>query len=109
MPSKSKFVRADQLKQIDLGDGDWAKIPERFSYGLVQKLTKLIGNPDDEKTEHDDTEVVLLVIKEWNLKQEGSETVEPITLDNIRLLDIVVVKKILEVVTKLVAGTNPKG
>lgn len=78
----SRFVDPNKLVQIDLGDGDWVKVPERLSYGMISS----IGNVDKNNAEST-TKLLTLVIKEWNLKDDEGELVT-ISKENILTLDV---------------------
>ena len=95
----NRFVKPGDLLQIDLGDGDWVKVPSRFSYGFVQNFSD-IETGDVKKI----AGFLLQMLKEWNLK-DGDEIAE-IDQEHLESLDVDTFKTIMEAVTKLL--TLPK-
>lgn len=93
---KSRFVDPKELKKIDLGDGDWVKIPTRFSYGFVEKFSEAQGKDTDKITGF-----LVQFIKEWNLEKDG--IVAEITIDNLRELETDIVKIITEEITSMLS------
>ena len=84
----SRFVDPTELKQIDLGDGDWVKIPARVSWEIAEDFTTS-ELPEGKKG------ILMLrtFIKEWNLKdKEGN--IPKITEENIKKLDLPTLNKI---------------
>lgn len=93
----NRFVDENDLKQIDLGEDDWVKVPARISYGLVAKMGDLEAENDMEKI----TKFIVPILKEWNLKDSTGEVVE-ITEENILRLEISTVKQIIEQVVPMI-------
>lgn len=90
----SRFVDPNELRQIDIGDGDWVKVPVRFSYGFIEQFQEAQGS-DTEKA----AQFLEQMIKKWNLKLPSGE-VAPIDVDHIRTLEVATFMLIMENVTK---------
>jgi|TARA_Y100000310_G_C20510122_1_gene728413 hypothetical protein len=90
----NRFVEENDLKQIDLGDGDWVKIPEAISYGIIESLGTL-----DTKDPKQLTAFLSTLLKEWNLK-DASDAVVPITEEAIKKLEFKTISQIMEEVNK---------
>lgn len=91
----SRFSNQDKTRKIDLGEGDWVKIPEVISFDTAAKMAK---------TEGDATKVIMSAVVGWNLKDDG----QPVEFaeDNVRRLDIQTVTAIVQEIGKAV--TLPK-
>ncbi len=98
----SKFVSDSDYSEIDIGDGDWVRVPKRLSFGFVEKYGG-VGGTDMEKT----AQFVSQVIKSWNLKEEDG-TDAPVTIENVRRLDMETCKLIVEKATEMLFNF-PKG
>jgi hypothetical protein len=98
----SKFIDEKQLKQIDLGDGEWVKIPEKISYGTIADFGGVDGT-DIEKT----TKFLITFIKEWNLK-DGDGNVPEVTEDNVKRLDVGTIRTIMEGIMPLITVEGKK-
>lgn len=90
---KSRFVDEDDLLTIDLGAGDWVKIPRRFSYGFSEHFQQ--NTKGDDKSQI--AEMLQKIIREWNLLDFGNVNIAPININNIKALEIKDLMKILEV------------
>jgi len=98
----NRFINPNSLKQIDLGDGDWVKIPSNISYEMATK----IGDP--KKTDIERASFALInLIKEWNLKDENEKDV-PVSKENIIILDLDTATKIMSGIGSLIKGISPK-
>ena len=100
----NRFVTNSDLKQIDLGDGDWVKIPKRFSYGFVEKFGDL-AEADGGKGERMMSMLEFLV-REWNLKDETGSVVA-ISKETLRTLELETAMQIMKEATDSL--TIPKG
>ena len=61
----SRFA-SKELRTIDLGDGEWIKVPVALSYNTVLSINS------DKSNESDIAKAMLVAcIKEWNLKDEN--------------------------------------
>jgi len=83
MTKQSRFVSDDELLTVDLGEGDWVKVPKRLPYGLVEKMAGGSAMNDGARA----TAFMKSIIKEWNLTDNDGKGVA-ITEDSIRKLDI---------------------
>lgn len=92
-----RFVEDDELKTIELGDGDWVKIPSRLSYGFVSKFNES-GVKSDEMSKI--TDLLVQVIKEWNLKTRDG-AVAPISKEFLVRLDVDTIKTLVTEITSL--------
>ena len=90
----NRFV-SNQLITIDLGDGDWVKVPEQVSYEF---MTDLYDTPALQNASNSRRSIHLLssIIKEWNLKENGVDV--PVTPENVARLDVATVNTIMTVV-----------
>jgi len=77
-----KLVDENELMTIDMGDGDWVKIPARLSFGFVSEFQGVTGE-NVEKT----ATFLLKLLKEWSIKDENGLML-PITKENVLKLDI---------------------
>ena len=83
----SKFV-SNQVKKIELGDGEWVKVFTRLSVSKTQIFQK-------SQETNDLAGMVISCIEEWNLKdEEGKEA--KLEKEMVEQLDIKVATKILE-------------
>ena len=98
----SRFVDDNELKIIQLGGGDWVKIPKRISYGTIAEISK-VDNTDVEKT----TKLLCAVIREWNLKDDSKKDV-PVNEESIKKLDIPTVTKISEAIGEVMEFDKKK-
>jgi hypothetical protein len=67
---KSRFVNDNDLLQIDLGDGDWVRIPKQISWQMLAGSAK----DKSEELEQVSTRLLARIIKAWNLKDRDWET-----------------------------------
>jgi len=88
------FVNDNDLQTIDMGDEDWVKIPAKLSFGFVSQFEQSDGN-NLEKT----ATFLVQLIKEWSAKDENGML--PITIENIKKLEVGTLKKIVESVMPL--------
>lgn len=93
----NRFVDENDLRQIDLGDGDWVKISREFSYGLMEEVSSIKN--ESEKN----VALMAKIIREWNLTDKDGKAVG-ITSESIRRLNIETIGKIAEVVKDLVGN-----
>lgn len=97
---QSRFVNPDALEQVDLGEGDWVKIPERLTYADAQSFAV---------TDKDDKEKVAgflhKMIRDWNLVDEKGEVAE-ITEEMVSRLDIKDAMKIVTAVSKKIEAAD---
>ena len=98
----SRFADEKKLKQIDLGDGEWVKIPEKLSYGTIAEIGE-VDSSSAEKT----TKLLVAILKEWNLKDDDGEDVE-INEKNIKMLDIQTITQISTVLGEILAPDKKK-
>lgn len=100
--AKTRFVTDADLKQIDLGDGDWVKIPSRLSYGFVAGISE----GDEKDAVKISTKILVGVIKQWNLKDADGNDVA-VTPENIQNLDFSTVQAIMTAVEPMMTP-DPK-
>ena len=98
----SRFV-TNTLKQIDISQGDWIKIPSALSYADCLAMQELQGLSQGEQG----LKVALLIIKEWSFKNEDG-VIEPVTEDNIKKLDLETFLEISNVVAKEIDSLTKK-
>lgn len=95
----SRFA-SKELQTIDLGDGEWVKIPVSLSYRTVMALGGL--------NEVDSSKAMLVTcIKEWNLKDENG-IVPEVNEESILSLDIPTITQITKAITALVENNQDK-
>jgi len=97
----SRFA-SKELRTIDLGDGEWVKIPTALSYGTVLAI-------NSGKSSESDVARAMLVacIKEWNLKDEKGVQLD-LTEENILDLDIQTITLITGEITPLFTNNQDK-
>jgi len=83
------LIDNSKLEKIDLGNGEWVKIPSMYSYA---DMTKMVGETDTTDVQKGKN-VLVNSIKEWNLKGSDGEVAE-VTEANIMMLDVESVNKI---------------
>lgn len=91
----TRFVDPTDLRKVDLGNGDWIKVPSRISYGELTEVGDLKSG-DAGKI----TALLSKVIKEWNLTDADGKGVG-ISVESIKRLDIGTVKQIAEAITPM--------
>jgi hypothetical protein len=96
-----RFVDDNELQTVDMGDGDWIKIPAKLSYGFVSKF----GDMKKEVAPGDVGKVLgflVGLVKEWNFKmnKEGDE-IAPITEEYLNMLDIGTLNAMVAAITPL--------
>ena len=91
----NRFVSNNELKKIDLEDGDWIKIPTELSYSELEEASLQEGSSGQKAAQ-----MLSVVLKEWNFKDEKGEVV-PINLDTIKQLKISTIIEIAKFVTPL--------
>jgi len=96
----SKFV-SDKLRQIDLGDGSFAKIPEELSFKDVQDIDMMNKNGSSQ------SEIIKIVVREWNLSEDGGQIL-PITEENIGRLNLQTAKILSDAIAKMLATDDSK-
>jgi hypothetical protein len=97
----SDFV-SKKLKEIDLGNGKFVKIPEEVSYGEIIDYTKM-----NEKGGDASINGLIMFLKEWNLKDDSGNVVE-ISEENIRRLNVDFVNKISKSLTDVFSSFSKK-
>jgi len=98
----SKFV-TDKLTKIDLGDGEWVKVPSAVSFNLVRDFTKVQADSDMEKS----MEMLIVLVKGWNLKDEDVKPAE-LTPDNLKRLDMKYINIIIQELLKIMGIDDKK-
>lgn len=96
----SRFA-STKLREIDLGDGEWVKIPTWLSYAQVLKLTSFTSESEVSKA------MLIECIKEWNLKDEDWNSME-VSEDNIMRLDIITIQEISKEILPLLTNNQDK-
>lgn len=76
----SKFV-SNELDKIDLGDGDFAMVPNSISFADCSVFTS--ESPDFDQL----AKMISNFIKEWNLKEDDGTPV-PVTPENVKRLKL---------------------
>lgn len=103
----SRFA-SDKLQTIDLGNDEWVKIPVAMAFREVMDYRKKYGN--DMADHAAALGMVLMCLKEWNIKDEDGNVPE-ITEENILKLDIPTINLITTYTTPLFVddtSTNKK-
>lgn len=95
----SKFV-SNELKTIEFDDGEWVKIPKEISVEDSEKIA-------DATKQVDGISVALCFIREWNFKMPDG-TVPPVTVENIKKLDVMVFNRITEELWSLISPLKKK-
>lgn len=95
----SRFA-SKELQTIDLGEGEWVKIPVALSYAAVVSINN--GNAEEIAKK-----MLFHCIKEWNIKNEKGE-VPPITEETILDLDIPTITLLSEAIGKIVTNDQDK-
>lgn len=90
-----RLVKESNLQTIELGGGDWVKIPTKFSAGFVEDYS---SSSDEEKK---DSHLLAKSIKEWNLLDENGQLL-PINVDIVRQLSLEDMNTILDAILKAV-------
>lgn len=87
---KSHFADALNVRTIDLGDGDWVKVPAVISFGTIEKFATSTGTDVEQS-------ICLLeaVVKEWNFIDSQGQPVA-ISQDSLRMLDVQMVNRIVK-------------
>lgn len=81
----NRFSTKDNVKRIDLGDGDWIEIPAVVSYADMEAI---------QASKDDNILVAQSVIRRWNLVGDDGMQM-PITPENCRRLDFRVLNMVL--------------
>lgn len=83
----AKLENRKKVTRIDLGDGDWAEIPEVISFGTAASFAE---------NANDAAKVILSVVTAWSVTEDGT----PVELNeaNVRRLDIATVNVIIEAI-----------
>jgi len=92
----SRFVDPNNLKTIDLGNGEWVKIPSQFSFDQIGALSDIKSNVGAQIGA-----LLVSIVKEWNIKNDEG-IVPPVTPENIKLLDVKTIKIISEAVVQMI-------
>lgn len=96
----SRFA-SKKLRQIDLWDGEWVKIPTGLSYAQVLSLTSHSSEAEVSKA------MLIECIKEWNLKDEDG-VLQELNEENIMSLDIITIQVIMEEILPLITNNQDK-
>lgn len=96
----SRFA-SKKLREIDLGDGEWVKIPTALSYDQVIRLTSNTTEAETSKA------MLIECIKEWNIKDEDGKDRE-VTQENIMDLDIHTIQILSAEIVKLLSNDQDK-
>lgn len=96
----SRFA-STKLRQIDLGNDEWIKIPTGLSYAQVLKLTSQSNEAEVSKA------MLVECIKEWNIKDENGNIPE-VTEENIMKLDIITIQEISKEILPLLTNDQDK-
>lgn len=97
----SRFA-SKELRTVDLGDGEWIKIPTALSYSTVLAINS--GSKDEASIAKS---MLVACIKDWNLKDENGIQLD-VTEENILSLDIRTITQITEEITPLFANNQDK-
>lgn len=87
----NRFSSKDNVKRIELGEGDWVDIPSVLSTEDAEKI----------RASDADVDVAKAVIRDWNLTEGGAKV--EITAESLRRLDIRVTKQIVKEVLALMS------
>lgn len=98
----SRFVKNDELRKVDLGNGDWVKIPLAVSFKTAMSTEHAT---DPKKASLD---MILACLKEWNFTEDGSDEIAPINEENILRLDVPTIVHLTELVTPLFTSDHNK-
>lgn len=97
----SKFV-SDELQKVDLGDGEWIKIPKEIAFEDLQTFSK--GGTDNfEQT----LTMLEMFIKEWNFKDDKKQPVE-LNKENIKRLKVQELTEIQQHIMKIMPNMDKK-
>jgi len=96
----SRFA-SKELRTIDLGDGEWVKIPAALSYATVIAIN---GQKDETEVAKS---LLTQCIKEWNIKND-EEIVPELNEENILALDIETITIISTELTKMITNNQDK-
>jgi hypothetical protein len=101
----SKFV-SNRLRKIDLGDGEWVKLPEEISFEDCQGFK--VGIAGIQAVGFEETlDLITHFIKEWNFKDDEGQDV-PLAKENVRRLKIEVISLIQDEIIKLIPNNDKK-
>ena len=96
----SRFA-SKELQTIDLGDGEWVKIPTTLSYKQVISLTSTSDTGEISKR------MLTECIKEWNLKDQEWNIPE-VNEENILQLDVPTITILSNAISRLVSNDQDK-
>lgn len=96
----SKFA-STKLREIDLWDSEWVKIPTALSYAVVIKMTSIPSEMEMSKI------MLTECIKEWNIKDEDG-LIPELNEENILKLDVPTITLISGEITKLITNDQNK-
>jgi hypothetical protein len=96
----SRFA-STKLREIDLWEGEWVKIPTALSYAQVIKLTSSTNEAEMSKN------MLVECIKEWNLKDEDG-VIPQVNEQNIMRLDMLTIEKISSQIIPLITNDQDK-
>lgn len=89
-----KFVDETEVVSVDMGDGDWVELPARLSFGLVSEFENIQGDVKGAAI------LISKLIRRWSAK-DSSGALLPITIENVRKLDLPSMQKIMEAIVPL--------
>lgn len=90
----SRFVK-NELRTIDLWEGEWIKIPTALSFEKVSTITWVTDPLEMSK------KMLTTCVTEWNLKDHNGEVPE-INEENILRLDIETITILTQEITKMI-------
>lgn len=96
----SRFA-SKKLREIDLWEGEWVRIPVALSYAQVIKLTSSSSEAEMSKS------MLVECIKEWNLKDDEGQDRE-VNEANIMDLDILTIKTLSDEILPLLVNNQDK-
>lgn len=89
------FIDENSVQQLDLGDGDWVKIPSMLSFGFITEFSDAEGRDADKIAG-----MIVQIIKEWSAKGADGNML-PITKENVLKMDAQSTMKIMQAITPM--------
>lgn len=90
----SKFA-SDELEQIDLGDGEWVKIPKIIAWDVLQAARKAKGEKGDEEV---GINMISRLVRDWSWKEKGKKV--DIIEKNVKRMNVLLLDKITDILMK---------